>query len=538
MKITQFTHGPFRAALKMLPGFFLMTALSADSFYYVEGNEPYYVEFDGYASEYNYQPIERTPTGETIETSYTYYEPEWLPTAEEEEAALAKAAEEEAKVKAAEEEAEKLKIAEAEKASPLPKVKKRQKYSCEGCPASVEEYVRGSIEDLQKEINDLKDQLEDLQSSQDSLADQVDSVGQGPSEELLAKTNFVGVGTGYTFLALPKHENSTFGTVIDPVFLYRYGDNMLFEMKLNIQLLDCSTNIALVFGTLDYVVNDCLTVRVGKYSTPLGLVWEKMTTGWINKLPNLPLPYNPRGLALTPSADVGVDIRGAFEAGYWTSYCRESRLPSVIVYDFWIGNGPEETSTGNIALDCDFNDNNYNKSLGTRIGFRVEPFREIGFSCMAAQWNNNSRAFGFHSSRHNLYYAAAVVDLNWKFTENSKWMGEYIWTQRDAVKNAALGIHHHKVYQTGWWLQFSTFLNSWEGFLCLGCEKEPFWADVEFVIRGSQVDTDIADFNRRQLSLGLNYYISNTLIVKGSYDMNQGNGLRHSRATFQLAYAY
>lgn len=520
-------------ALKTLPSCFCAAALLADTIYYEE------VDYDpfGFASAYStYREAEVEGNGEdAIQSFYNNGEPEWLSIVEEQEEV--RAAEQEAKAKADEEEA-KNKLAEAEAKPGIPKLKKRQKYSCEDCPASVEEFVRGAIEDLQKEIGDLKSQIEDLEANQETLTDEIASVGEGPSETLLANTNFVGVGTGYTFLTFPKHENSTFGTVVDPVFLWRYGDNMLFGMKLDIQLLECSTNINLVYGTLDYVVNDCLTVRVGKYSTPLGLVWEKMTTGWINKLPNLPLPYNPRGLALTPSSDVGIDIRGAFEIGYWFDYCHEDQLPTVLVYDFWVGNGPEETSKGNIALDCTYNDNNYNKSVGTRIGFRIEPYREIGFSCMAAQWNSNKRAAGFHSSKRNLYYAAAVIDLNWKWTENSKWMGEYIWTQRDAIVNPSIGIDHDKIYQTGWWLQYSVFLNSWEGFLCLGCEKDPFWENVEFVVRAGQVDSDISENNRRQLSWGLNYYILNTLILKGSYDMNQGRGLRHNRATIQLAYAF
>lgn len=421
-----------------------------------------------------------------------------------------------------------------------PKVKmpvKKGPLNCEKCAESMQELIDGAVKDLEAEIDDLKSKIAELEVAQDSLTSDVENFGQQPSEEMQAKTNMLLVGTGYTFLTFPRHDNTTFGTVVDPVFLFRYGDNFLFEMKLDVQLLDCRTDIALVYGVLDYVVNDWLTVRAGKFSLPLGLVWEKMTTGWINKLPNLPLPYNPRGRALTPAADVGVDFRGAVEAGNWFGVGCEEDMPAVIAYDLWFGNGPQETIDGDIFLDCvDSLDNNYGKSVGARIGLRPQPFREIGFSFTRARWNNNDHG-GFVSSHRRLYYNAAVVDMNWRFTENSKWMGEYIWTKRDAISRRKLGIPGGDLFQTGWWLQFSSFLNVFEGAFCLGV-SEPFWSRIEWVVRGSQVFSDVCHFSRRQLSLGLNYYIENTLIIKGAFDINQGRLNRYNRGWIQLAYAY
>lgn len=414
---------------------------------------------------------------------------------------------------------------------------KKKKLNCENCMTSDQELLKGMIEDLKTQVAELEDKVADLEDSQDSFADQIEAVENAPSEDLLAKTNFLLAGTAYTFFTAPAHANSTFGTVIDPVFLWRYGDNFLFEMKLDIQLSKCNTNIALIYATADYILCNEIIVRAGKFSLPLGLVWEKMTTGWINKLPNLPPPYNPRALALTPAADVGVDIRGAFEAGYWFGWGCEEGIPAVIAYDVWVGNGPEEADNGDIELDCAYGDNNYNKSFGSRIGLRPQPFREIGFSAMRAQWNNNHLA-GIISSRKRLYYDAFAIDLNWRLTEISKLMGEYIWTGRQTTKNARLHIHKGRIFQTGWWLQYSRFLNELEGTFCLGCKDHPFWSNLEFVTRAGQVDSDIRGLSGRQLSFGLNYFIENTLILKGAYDINQGRRLGGNRVTFQLACAY
>jgi hypothetical protein len=55
---------------------------------------------------------------------------------------------------------------------------------------------------------------------------------------------FPAVGTAYAFWAYQNRHNSTFGNVINLVFLWRYGDHFLYEMKLDIILTDCRKDIA------------------------------------------------------------------------------------------------------------------------------------------------------------------------------------------------------------------------------------------------------------------------------------------------------
>ena len=404
------------------------------------------------------------------------------------------------------------------------------------CAITCQEQIEKINEEFQSRIDELNERIAELENAQEGVADEIESLHNQPSEELLAKINFLCVGTAYTFFTIADDENSTFGTVIDPVFLWRCGDDLLFEMKLDITLPECDTDINLVYGTTDYVVNDCLTVRAGKYTLPLGLVWEKMTTGWINKLPTLPLPYNPRFAALLPAADIGVDLRGAFYAGYWFCSSMWEKIPAVIVWDLWVGNGPSEDIHKNIALDCNFPDNNYNKAVGGRIGLRPQPFREIGFAAERARWNNNHNAGCWSGKRHR-YYNAFVVDLNWRLTEDSRLMGEFIWTKFDAKKNKKFGIDGDEVYQIGWWLQYSTFLTAIGRNYCW-FTNHPFWNDTEFVLRGGAVSSDICRWSRQQVSVGLNYYISNILILKGAYDCTHGHLLSDNRFTVQLAVAY
>ncbi len=400
------------------------------------------------------------------------------------------------------------------------------------CLASEKELNAKTIQGLCEKIKHLQDKLDDLESNQTALSNSIEAVTDAPPEDLRALANFILTGTGYTYYAAPVHENGTFGTVNDPVFLWRYGDNMLFEMKLDITLADCDTNIQLIYGTLDYVVNDWLTVRVGKYSTPLGFVWEKMTTGWINKLPTLPLPYNPRALALTPAAEIGVDIRGAVPFDNLHFDC-EGKIPFVLNYDIWVGNGPDE-SKGRIRLGCNYNDNNHNIAFGGRVGFRFEPYREIGISGEWGQWNNNKHV-SVVTSKRSLFYKAVVLDLHWRYVKFVDILGEAMYTSYGAVPNHALGIHSRDVKQVGGWLQFASFF-SWLYTNC--CLKDTIWDNFEGVVRYGVVNSGVTDFSGQQWSFGLNYHFTNMLILKAAYDINIEKRLKHNTFIAQFAYAY
>lgn len=400
------------------------------------------------------------------------------------------------------------------------------------CSVSEGELNSKIIQVLCHKIQQLQERLDDLESTQNSLSTSIDAITDAPPEDLRVLGNFIMTGTGYTYYTAPVHENGTFGTIIDPVMLWRYGDNLLFEMKLDIALADCDTNIQLVYGTLDYVVNDWLTVRVGKYSTPLGFVWEKMTTGWINKLPNLPLPYNPRRLALTPAAETGIDIRGAvpFHNVYFDC---ERKIPFVLDYDIWIGNGPDE-SGGRPRLGCNYNDNNHNIAFGSRIGFRFEPYREIGLSGEWGQWNNNNHNAIVTSKKH-LFYKAVVLDLHWRFKELVDILGECMYTSYGAVPNKKLGIHSRDVKQIGGWLQFASYF-SW--LYTNHCLKGSIWDNFEGVVRYGFVNSGVTDFSGQQWSAGINYHFSNMVILKTAYDLNLEDRIKNNTFTVQLAYAY
>lgn len=377
------------------------------------------------------------------------------------------------------------------------------------------------------EVEELAEKIEGLEEEIAALEEQLEMLAEAPSEELLAFSNCLIKGSAFVnYTTLGRH-NGTFEAGLNPLFLWRYADNILFEMELEIGLDDGETGIELEFATIDYVYNDWVTFRAGKFLTPLGIVWEKMHPEWINKLPNLPLPYFPEELSLVPKSELGVDIRGAVPLElYFGCDC----IPAVFVYDFWLSNGPDELD-GELRLGSNFNDNNHNLAYGARLAFRPRPYQEIGISGMRGLWTSDSLVETF-TTRHQLHWNALVLDLNWNFNRYCRVMGEYIFTRwckifEDEEEEGRLFFKN--VTDLGYWVQFSTLF----GFL--GCEE---WNQYEAVVRYSGVDRQSRCWNQHQLTFGFNYYITNKLILKNSLDINRGRHNCHNRYTVQLAYGY
>lgn len=363
-------------------------------------------------------------------------------------------------------------------------------------------------------------------SKLEELKQSVDDLSCRPSEATLADSNFLIKGTAFVnFNALSDHNNS-FEAGLNPIFLWRWKDKILYEMELELHLdEDCSTEIGIEYTTIDYIANDYLIFRAGKFLLPLGFWKEKMHPEWINKLPTPPLPYVPEEHTIIPTAELGLDIRGAAPIGKnpWNDH-----VAMVLAYDFWVGNGPDQNEDGDIRLSCNYNDNNNNKAIGARLSFRPWPYRVVEVSGYRGQWNSNKHG-GDVISHRDLFYNAVVADADWHFGAYYRIMGEYMWTKRGAVINPDIGITANKVYVHAAWAQLSS---------TLGMFKFPYCDNFELVLRYGWIDSRGSTDKRRQWSYGANYYLTDTMVIKLGFDQNRGHLNHDDRLTVQWAYGY
>lgn len=379
------------------------------------------------------------------------------------------------------------------------------------------------------EIRELKQRLERLEQEREQQRARID----GELKDLRKTTaemkkepalDLVITGYGHTLFRDRQSEPSSFlfGS-LNPIVLARYRDNILFEAEFEFEVEreegeGTQTNTEIEYAQIDYLVNDWLTLIAGRFYTPLGVFNEKLHPAWINKLPNGPLPYGGHDASLLPLNDIGLQARGAVPIG-------DARL----TYAVFVSNGPgqeaahaDESGEPSDARDSeeeeeeeegehlDFAgsaaDNNSSKNFGGRIGFLPVPGVEFGVSGTTGRYDDDG----------DLAFSALVIDAAAQHFGFAELRGEWIrtWQERRTVAD---------IDRTAFWVQAAMKIGGIpsDG-LQDALDAVSFLRRLELVGRYSEIDTDEADADREQWSAGVNCYLTNTLLLKTSYDFNDG----------------
>src|ERR1700722_3931788 len=197
---------------------------------------------------------------------------------------------------------------------------------------------------MKLKLGQLEEQVEAQKTATEAqgkavAAAQVQPVAPVPSGPL-ATHNFTLAGDAEIQFGKTTGQHSAF-TLADfaPVFLYRAGDNVLFEAGFDIRLQNgavtlasgqtgnsgTTTTIDLSFATLDYLLNDYVTVVAGDMLLPLGTYSER-SAGWLNLIPDNPLPR-----AVLPETGIGAQLRGSLPLG---------KNGQMVTYSGYVSNGP------------------------------------------------------------------------------------------------------------------------------------------------------------------------------------------------------
>ncbi len=402
----------------------------------------------------------------------------------------------------------------------------------------------GAATKMGKRVQKLEEQVGETQKTVTEgkavSGPQVQPIAPVPSGPL-ALHNFVITGDAEVQFGKTQGQHSAF-TLADfaPIFLFRANDNILFEAGFDVRLQNGSvtllngqtgnsgstTTIDLSFATLDYMLNDYVTVVAGDMLLPLGTYAER-SAGWLNKIPDDPIPRS-----VLPSSGVGAQLRGGIPIG---------QTGQQVNYSFYVANGPGSVdgsgnatfvdSSGSVLPNLDFGNvgiqSNGNRGNlhgdpggGGRIGwfFPLKPHYdlELGVSGQTGPWNN----------RGNRLWSAAVVDAALHITPYFELKGEYINTWVETNDRGTLSPR-------GWWIQ--------GGYKLAGLNLNlPFINNIELVSRFDRVDDGLGTRSHRE-TIGYVYYLTNTLWFEGDYEWVHSRGpaaLPGSEWVFQLSYGF
>jgi hypothetical protein len=385
------------------------------------------------------------------------------------------------------------------------------------------------IQELEQKVNQTERTVSDVQlhagmeKAIANMAKPVEPLPRVPLDEGTVNHNFSILGDAEIQYAKMSGQHGAFLFAdFAPIFLYRGGDNVLFEAGFDFALQNnapgssgANTTINLSFAQLDYLMNDYVTLVAGNMVLPLG-TYEERTAGWLNQIPDDPLPRD-----LLPGSGVGLQLRGAVPFG---------ETGRSVTYSAWGVNGASSADgTGNAsALDLGGNvglrsDNvvanlHSNPSGGARVGYFV-PFKphydvEVGLSGQSGEWDD---------SGHHLW-SALVLDASLHIGANFGLKGEYIRTRYGSDDVGT--VHPH-----GWWVQPSYKLAG----LNLNW---PIINNLELVNRYDRINDGLGTHSERY-TLGYIYYLSNTLLFEGDYEfVHSTDPTLKNQLLFQLSYGF
>jgi len=322
--------------------------------------------------------------------------------------------------------------------------------------------------------------------------------------------------SGYASADYVSVENgpSAFVANFNPMFHFLYENKILWEAELEVVVEENGeTEIGLEYTTVDWFLNDNLTLIAGKFLSPIGNFRQNLHPSWINKLPSAPPGFGHDGAA--PISEVGVQLRGVAPMG-------NSRLN----YAFFLGNGPKiEGEDGEIhAIEAEgfASDPDDEKVFGGRVAFLPIPSLELAVSGAtgdAAVVEDDGIDVEGDPKRG---YQVLGFDASYQWN-NLDLRGEYV--KQEVDPNPLSIAPEGGVWET-WYAQaaYKFADGKWEG-----------------VARYTDFQSPHADDTQEQLALGINYLITPSAFLKFGYESNKGEPgeiTDADRWILQIAYGY
>ena len=362
-----------------------------------------------------------------------------------------------------------------------------------------------SLQAQEKEPTEEKKSIEVLKQELELLKQQAETYKPGTSRFLIR---------GYAHSGLQAaNETVTFdGGSLNPLFLYKQSDRLLFEAELDIQVEGAATSVGLEYANISYILNKDLMIRVGQILTPFGIFVPNLHPAWINKLPSVPLGAGHGGIL--PSNDIGVELRGASYLG-----------PLKVSYSAYVVNGPrlntgeEEPEEAGQLHYGEFPDNNKGKTIGGRLG--VFPLSnsslELGISGMYGKVGDKDSEFKDVKARHYAF------DLS--FVQRISALSSVLdaKAQYSVVNVDRIGYPDHE--NPSELVYFDNTSSNFFGQLSIrpALLSNKFFRNLEFVGRYSFLKTPQGaewEVNQDRWDVGVNYWVDWRTVLKFSYRIN------------------
>src|SRR5438128_1757461 len=416
-------------------------------------------------------------------------------------------------------------------------------------PPSSDYVSRAEYEKLKAEHDAMKQELEALKAQIGQLANPVPGPPAAPAEgkqvvtempsqateelrqevEMLktqvketfpGTTKFLLAGYGTAGFTARSGEDPFFDAAFNAIFLWKLTDRLFFEGELELEFEDEETTINLEIAQASYLLNDYMTIGVGRFLNPTDYFVERQHMNWVNKLPDKPLAVYD---GLLPESELGGQLRGVIPIG-----------PTKLEYVGFVANAPglitESDDFSEIGmLDFD-NDANFggHVAVGGHIGFIPIPQLEIGYGIQRSKVGPRDHAVENILQSADFNFVSDSPSLKGLINFRAQWgwshVGHFVY---DPDRSQGFGPLEFNNNRNGGYVELAyrpthidnDYIKNFEG--------------VFRYDRLNQLHTPVG-FDEQRWTLGLNYWLTPSTVIKAAYEVDDKNGGARDQNAFLM----
>jgi hypothetical protein len=358
------------------------------------------------------------------------------------------------------------------------------------------------------------------QAATEELRQEIDTLKTQVKETFPGSTKFLMAGYGTAGFTARSGEDPFFDAAFNALFLFKLTDRLFFEGEMELEFENNETTINLEVAQAAYLLNDYMTIGVGRFLNPMDFFVERQHMNWVNKLPDKPLAVYD---GLLPESELGGQLRGVIPIG-----------PTKLEYVGFVANAPglitesdDFSEIGMLDFDNDANTGGH-VAVGGHLGFIPIPQLEIGYGIQRSKVGPRDQAVVAILQSADFNYVQDSPLLKGLINFRAQWVwshiGDFVY---DSDGQQGFGPLEFNNNRNGGYVQLSyrpthidnDYIKNFEG--------------VFRYDRLNQLHTPVG-FDEQRCTLGLNYWVTPSAVVKLAYEFDDKNGGARDQNAFMM----
>src|SRR6266581_3646594 len=361
------------------------------------------------------------------------------------------------------------------------------------------------------------------EAATEELRQEVETLKTQVKETFPGTTKFLLGGYGTAGFTARSGEDPFFDAAFNAIFLFKMTDRLFVEGELEFEFEDNETTTNLEIAQISYLLNDYMTIGVGRFLNPTNFFVERQHMNWVNKLPDKPLAVYD---GLLPESELGGQLRGVIPIG-----------PTKLEYVAFVANAPglitESDDLSEIGtLDFD-NDANFggHVAVGGHVGFIPIPQMEVGYGIQRSKVGPRDQAVEAVLQSADFNFVTDSAFLKGLINARAQWVwshvGHFVYDPNGEQGFGPLEFNNNR---NGGYAQLS---------------YRPIHLDNDIIKkfepvvrydRLNQLHTPVG-FDEQRWSFGLDYWLTPSTVIKAAYELDDKNGGARDQDAFMLQVA-